>query len=146
VTYHDTLWKIRLCNDDRTHLLQQGYQNAVLYCWLERSSDITECAVISLNVELILESHRHPMQRPHHAAVIFEESIKIFRLLQGIIKEDLGKAESTLIKSLAIGAWRATCQFVCAEGSAKCNSGTGTRQWRFACVRVCELRLPGSVA
>lgn len=30
VTYHDTLRQVGLCEDDSTHLLQQGHENTVL--------------------------------------------------------------------------------------------------------------------
>jgi hypothetical protein len=75
-TYHYTLRQIRLGYDDGTHLLQQRNKDAVLRSWLEGTANISQGAVVALDVELVLERYWDAVQRSHSAPIAFEELVE----------------------------------------------------------------------
>lgn len=75
--YHDALRQIRLSNDDSTHLSQQGYQHTVFGGGTKCSANISNRAVVSLDVELVLHSHWNAMQRAHDSSIFFEELVQL---------------------------------------------------------------------
>jgi hypothetical protein len=91
--YHDTLRKIRFCNDDRPHAFQQGHQNAVLGCGLECTANIAQRAVVSFDVELIFQGHGYTMQRPNKAIILAEGCVEFLSLLKSIREQDLCQAK-----------------------------------------------------
>lgn len=94
MTYHDRLGQVRLCDDDGAQLLQKRHQNAVLRSWLERTSNVAQSAVESLNVELILQGHAYAMQGSHEFAMFLKMLVQLIGLLQRLVKENLSKAAS----------------------------------------------------
>ena len=98
-SYHDALRKIGLCNNDGSHLPQRGHYNAVVCSWFEGPSDIAKGAVITLDVELVLQRHGDAMQRPHKSSMLFEELVQLPSSFQGIIKKNFCKAVETLATS-----------------------------------------------
>ena len=91
-TYHDALWQVGFGDDDRAHLLQKRHQYAVLLGRFEGAPNIPERTVIAFDIELILESHGHPMKGPDQLTSLFEVIIQRFGLSDRIVKKDLGKA------------------------------------------------------
>jgi hypothetical protein len=92
-TYHDALRKIRFRDDDRPHAFQQGHQNAVLRCGVECTANIAQRAVISLDIELIFQSHGYTMQRPNKATILAEGCVEFLSLLKSIREQDLCQAK-----------------------------------------------------
>lgn len=92
VTYHDRLGKVRLCDNDSSHLLQKPHQNTVVHGWLERTTNIAQGAVESFNVELILQSHAYAVQGSHEFAMFSEMLIELIGLLCRFVKKNFGKA------------------------------------------------------
>lgn len=54
-TYHNTLRKVRFCNNHSPHLLQQRHQNRIGGGGLKRSPDITQGTVDTADVELVFD-------------------------------------------------------------------------------------------
>jgi hypothetical protein len=117
MTYHDALWQVRLGDDDRAHLFQGRHQNAILQSRVERSSNIAKGTVIARNIELIFQSHRYAMQRSDWASVRSKERVELTGLCDGILEQNLRKAELKSVRSprMRRGERIATCQFVCAQ-------------------------------
>jgi hypothetical protein len=93
-TYHNALRQVGLCKDDGAHVSQHGDQNAVLLGRFESSANIAQGTVISLDVELVFESHWHPVERPHQSAILFKEGIELLGSVKRIVKKNLGQAVS----------------------------------------------------
>lgn len=56
--------------------------------------NVAQRAVVSLDIELVLESHWHAVERPHQTAVLFEKGIQFLGSYKGIFKQNLGQAAS----------------------------------------------------
>lgn len=93
-TYHDALGKIGLGKDDGAHGFEHRDQDAILEGRAEGPPNVAQRAVVSLDVELVLESHWHAVERPHQAAILLEKGIELLGSFKGIVKEDLGQAAS----------------------------------------------------
>lgn len=94
VTYHDRLGKVRLCDNNSTHLLQKRHQNAVLFSWIESAPNITKGTVESCDVELIFQSHADTVQGSHELSIFFEMLVQLIGLLYCFFEKNFGKAAS----------------------------------------------------
>jgi hypothetical protein len=60
----------------------------------ERTPDVAQSAIESLNVELILQGHAYAVQGSHESAMLFEMLVKLIGLLYCSFEKDFGKAAS----------------------------------------------------
>lgn len=93
-TYHDALGEIGLGKDYGAHGSEHRDQDAILEGRAESPPNVAQRAVVSLDIELVLESHWHTVERPHQAAILLEKGIQFLGSLKGIVKKNLGQAAS----------------------------------------------------
>lgn len=93
MTYHDTLWKIGLCNYDRAQLLQKRDKHTIICGRPEGTSNVSKGAVMAFDIELILESHGDAVERTDETTLLLEMVVQRLGLLQGFVEQNFSKAD-----------------------------------------------------
>lgn len=61
-TNHNTLWKVRLRNENHSRVFQDLHQQSVFLCSLKRQANISKRRVVAGNIELIFQCHAYAVQ------------------------------------------------------------------------------------
>lgn len=91
-TYKNALRYGCLYDDDRAEISEDGHQNSISICWLERSTDIAKRHVDALNIELIFYRHGKSMQWSNCLARCPQVFIELSISAQCTVKESLTDA------------------------------------------------------
>jgi hypothetical protein len=84
---HHGCWHIGLAVPHRPQTLEHVHQRRIVFGWLIDQSREANCAILPLDVEVVLEGNRQAMQRSDGLAGSLEVFVEGFCLLDCFIKE-----------------------------------------------------------
>lgn len=90
-TYHDTLWEIRLRNDDRSKILQDLHNDRIFRSGVERTANVAQRCIMTFDIELIFDGEWDSVKGATNLFGGLKFSIELFGLLQGVIEDDFGE-------------------------------------------------------